>query len=233
MDKERYRKILPMLNKRPRVVLEHILEHGSVSTYELGQLGYDQPPRAAMDLKDAGIKCAVKYGKHPETGHRMAIYYLADDDSPLEVRGGRTAFPKQFRLDLFSAYGNRCNICNKVYSTSMLQCDHRTPFILDGEVERLEFDKFQPLCAPHQRAKSWECEHCPNRVTANERVCATCFWAIPDGYYTHVATRDERVADITFSGEDDRQLYDHYVELARRRNCSVEEIIKEELRRRT
>ncbi len=52
---QRYAELLARLGKRPKAVLERILKNGSVSTYELGQLGYDQPPRAAQDLKEAGV----------------------------------------------------------------------------------------------------------------------------------------------------------------------------------
>ena len=43
-------------NKRARIVIEHILQHGSISTEELKALyGYNHPPRAAKDVRDEGI----------------------------------------------------------------------------------------------------------------------------------------------------------------------------------
>ena len=231
MDIEKYRAMLPQLGKRPRVVLEHILNNGSVSTYELGQLGYDQPPRAAQDLKEAGVKLKVSFGKHPETGNRMAIYSLSDEEPQTGIKNGRTAFPKQFRESLFSRFGNRCNICNTVYPTSLLQCDHRVSFILSGEVDELELDKFQPLCAPHQRAKSWECEHCPNRETKDENICKTCFWAIPDGEYTHIATRLERKVTISFQNADELSLLQELISSAESKSICLEDEIKQRLKR--
>ena len=62
MDTKKYESLLPTLGKRPRVVLEHILKNGSVSTYELGQLGYDQPPRAA---KGSGCKTQCRFWETP------------------------------------------------------------------------------------------------------------------------------------------------------------------------
>lgn len=230
MEKTDYSEILSKLGKRPRTVLEHILDYGSVSTYELGQLGYDQPPRAVRDLRETGIKVSTKTGTHPITGHRMAIYYL-DDDQPLTVTTGRNAFPKPFIKKLFEAFNYRCNICNTIYNTRMLQCDHRIPFLIQGEVDNLELERFQPLCAPHQRAKSWECEHCPNRTTANQYICSSCFWAIPDGKYTHVATRKEKIVTISFSEDEDLQVYSHYDKIAKEQNCSIEKVIKDKLKK--
>jgi len=42
--------------KRPRTVIEHILEHGFITTEELKEkYGYNHPPRAARDVKESGI----------------------------------------------------------------------------------------------------------------------------------------------------------------------------------
>ena len=42
--------------RRPRVVIDHILEHGHVTTEELRELyGYEHPPRAARDVREQGI----------------------------------------------------------------------------------------------------------------------------------------------------------------------------------
>lgn len=43
-------------NKRARIVIEHILKHGLVTTEELEQqYGYKHPPRAARDVRESGI----------------------------------------------------------------------------------------------------------------------------------------------------------------------------------
>jgi len=42
--------------KRPRTVIDHILEHGHVTTEQLTSLyGYQHPPRAARDVRDHGV----------------------------------------------------------------------------------------------------------------------------------------------------------------------------------
>lgn len=149
-----YAALLENLGKRPRAVLEKILENGSVSTYELGQLGYDQPPRAAQDLKECGVKLKVAFGKHPKTGARMAIYSLADSaEAELQAAAGRRIFPSTFRADVLHAHGSRCNLCGTPYPPKSLSLDHRIPFIVGGESDDLRVRDFQPLCGSHQRKK--------------------------------------------------------------------------------
>ncbi len=42
--------------KRPKTVVDHILEHGSITTEELKEkYGYNHPPRAARDVREHGI----------------------------------------------------------------------------------------------------------------------------------------------------------------------------------
>lgn len=201
---EQYRKILNSLGKRPRTVLEKILENGSVSTYELGELGYDQPPRAAQDLKEAGVPLKTTFGKHPETGSRMGIYSI-DFDAEMNFGNGkgRRAFPKKFKQLLLKIYDKKCNVCNVQYPATALQIDHRVPYIVGGETDELDPGSFQLLCASHQRSKSWECEHCPNYKIKNLASCESCYWAYPDTDFAHVATIPEKRADIIWQGESE------------------------------
>lgn len=215
-----YRKLLTTLGKRPRTVLEHILKNGSVSTYELGQLGYDQPPRAAQDLKEAGVQLTTTFGKHPTTNARMAIYSLRGIDEASQG-SGRRAFPKAFRREVLDQFQNRCNICNVEYADTVLQLDHRIPYIVGGEPDTLRVEEFQPLCGSHQRLKSWACEHCENRHAKKLDVCRTCYWATPDGDYVHIANRHERRVDLTWAGDGEIRMYSQLVREAANRNVSL------------
>lgn len=222
-----YKELLESLGKRPRTVLELILREGSVSTYKLGQLGYDQPPRAAQDLKEAGVRLKVTYGKHPKTGSRMAIYSLADEnEDPRATARGRRAFPKALRKAVLDAFQNRCSVCSEEYDPTVLQLDHRIPYIVGGDPKEFHVKDFQPLCASHQRSKSWVCEHCPNREDKVTKVCMSCYWAIPDGDYTHIATVAERRVDVTWKGDQDRKTYRRLRSLAAKEGKSVPEVIK-------
>lgn len=42
--------------KRPKPVIDHILEHGQITTEELKDVyGYNHPPRAIRDVREQGI----------------------------------------------------------------------------------------------------------------------------------------------------------------------------------
>ncbi|WP_044290750.1 hypothetical protein [Rivularia sp. PCC 7116] len=42
--------------KRPKAVIEHILQHGYITTEDLKETyGYNHPPRAARDVRERGI----------------------------------------------------------------------------------------------------------------------------------------------------------------------------------
>jgi hypothetical protein len=224
-DKKWLESLLENLPKRPKTVLEMLLKKGEVSTYELGQLGYDQPPRAAQDLKEAGVKLVTKNGKHPVTGARMGIYTLADDQSNYVASGGRIAFPKAFRKELEERDKNRCVLCETEYSPRFLQIDHKIPFIVGGDDSQLNADEFQLLCGSHQRMKSWECEHCPNRVQKDEAICASCYWASPENY-THVATKHHKVVPLTLVLEEEIAVYNTIKGRAEEQGLSAGEYIK-------
>lgn len=221
IDQEKYEELLKKLGKRPATVLQKILENGSVSTYELGELGYDQPPRAAQDLKESGVVLKTSFGKHPITNSRMAIYSLGAE-KPLDKGSakGRNAIPKKFRQEILENFSNKCNICNAEFPPNLLQIDHRIPFIIAGEVTEFESDLFQPLCGSHQRLKSWSCEHCENREHLSIENCQSCYWAYPDIDYNHIAMVPEKRIDITWSGDEQIDLYNKFKKFADSKNMS-------------
>ncbi len=54
--KEIKRLLKQIANKRARIVIEHILSHGFITTEELEKTyGYNHPPRAARDVRESGI----------------------------------------------------------------------------------------------------------------------------------------------------------------------------------
>ena len=57
------------------------------------------------------------------------------------------------------------------------------------------------LSASANRAKSWTCEHCKNRVDKDVDVCSRCFWAFPEDY-DHVAGKEEKVIPVVFTGDE-------------------------------
>lgn len=226
INRDAYEALLPKLKSlRAQKVLRRILDNGSVSTYELRQLGYGHPPRAAQDLKEAGVALKTVYSAHPETGNRMGSYVL-DAEEPItsQTFSGRGALPKNLEAQLYEHYGVRCNMDSYDHGKRALQADHRIPYIVGGDPVGFNVSDWQILCGSHQRKKSYECEQCPNYVAKDTSVCRTCFWAYPENY-THVATRQARRTDLTWEQEQ-IGYYDKLREYAEIHGITMEEAAK-------
>ncbi len=191
--------------KRARIVVEHILKYGSITTDDLKEkYGYDHPPRAIKDVSDQGIPLVRAFVRKAD-GKRMAEYRFGDLDNITAGRvGGRANFPKAFKETLAETYGCRCALCNAPFEARYLQIDHRIPYLVAGEgiAATLDVKAYMLVCGSCNRAKSWSCEHCPNGLdTKNPKVCAACYWASPLKY-THVATQEMRRLDLTWTGSE-------------------------------
>lgn len=184
------------MSTRGRKALEFMLSHGSVTTGDLKAAGYDHPPRAVRDVKDAGLVVESKLEK--VDGVRMSRYTLIDSISEGFLQ--RRPISNTFRNDLFREHDYRCSVCGGTFITRMLQADHRVPFAIGGDPEP-ELRHYMPLCASDNRAKSMSCETCPNWTVRDVETCKTCYWHDPEDY-THVATEDERRLTITARGSD-------------------------------
>ncbi|MBX3082506.1 MAG: HNH endonuclease [Anaerolineae bacterium] len=227
--------IRQLTNKRPRIVAEHILKHGSVTTEELETLyGYKHAPRAARDLREVGIPLETIRVKNAD-GKTIAAYRFGDVSTIRADRlAGRRSFPKKFKVALINQQGSLCAICRSPYESRYLQIDHRVPYEVIGDpvtTERAIAD-YMLLCGACNRAKSWSCEHCPNWSEAkNPAICKTCYWATPETYL-HVALRNIRRIEMVWD-EDEIQLYTKLEEKARSRGealpAYVKRIIKQHL----
>ena len=192
--------------KRPRTVIDHIIEHGSVTTEELQTIyGYDHPPRAIRDVRECGIPLETFRVISEKTGRSIAAYRFDNPNKIMRGRiGGRRAFSKRFRDALLERYGARDAITGERCEARYLQIDHRVPYEVAGESSHHENrpEAYMLLDASSQRAKSWSCEQCPNwRETRDEAVCRSCFWAFPEGY-THIAGDQVRRVDIEWRGSE-------------------------------
>ena len=190
--------------KRPKTVIEHILEHGQITTEDLKEkYGYDHPPRAIRDVREQGIPLKM-FRVTSSEGKKIAAYKFGD---PSKVRAaqlsGRTVFSSKIKDALVEKHGAKCNIYLESFPIRELQIDHRIPFEIAGDNEVLseELDEYMLLCASANRAKSWSCENCPNWKAKEKTACQTCYWAYPESYQ-HIAMREIRRLDLVWSGEE-------------------------------
>jgi len=227
------RKLLKSItNKRARVVIDHILKHGQITTEDLEKhYGYNHPPRAARDVREAGIPLDSIRVKSSD-GRSIVAYKFGDFT---KIRGGRlsgrAALPKGLKTELYKAGDGRCYICSGRYEARYLQVDHRVPYEVAGETKRGREapGNFMLLCGSCNRAKSWSCEHCGNwRGEKKSVVCSRCYWANPLAH-VHVALKPVRRADIQWE-EGEVAEYDRLRTQSSAASVSIPEFIKRLLR---
>ena len=219
--------------KRPRTVVDHILEHGFITTEELEVLyGYNHPPRAARDVRENGIPLETFYVQNSK-GRRIAAYRFGDPERlEAEKLGGRRSFSKEFKDRLLEQTNNRCAICLEVYEPRYLQIDHRIPFEVagDSDVEQSQADAYMLVCGSCNRAKSWSCEHCKNwQAIKDTDNCASCYWASPESY-SHVALEAARRIDIAWKG-DEVDEFDRTSQIAEQEGVTTPEYVKRIIRK--
>jgi len=163
------RKFLALLNsvtaKRPKTVIQHILQHGFISSEDLKNVyGYDHPPRAVRDVREHGIPI-VTYRIIGSNGRNIAAYKFGSPDeasNTLSKTYGRTILAKALKQTLIEKYGAKCFVYLERMDDAVLQIDHRVPYEIDGEQDNQNVDAFMLLSPSANRAKSWTCEHCKN-----------------------------------------------------------------------
>lgn len=217
--------------RRPKTVIDHILEHGFITTEELSELyGYDHPPRAARDVRELGIPLET-FRVTGTNGRRIGAYRFGDLE---QVRGGRLSgrmvWPRDLKKTLVQLQNSRCGICLTEFEPRYLQIDHRVPFEISGDTSgQANPADFMLLCGSCNRAKSWSCEHCRNWTTDRlEEECRACYWASP-GNYAHVALQPMRRLDLAWTGSEIPE-HDLLVSLAERAQMELPDFVKDVLR---
>ncbi len=198
-------KLDAVTGKRSRIVVEHILEHGFITTDDLKTAyGYDHPPRAVRDVREQGIPIET-FSVDGEGGKRIAAYRFGD---PSDVRSdafhGRSVLPKALKEALIATFGARCAICLCELEERCLQTDHRVPYEVAGAQAEDAPDPadYMLVCGSCNRAKSWSCEHCANaQDERSAAVCRACYWAFPEEY-SHIALHQIRRLAITWTDDE-------------------------------
>lgn len=220
-------KLQSITGKRARIVIDHILEHGYITTEELEKTyGYSHPPRAARDVWEQGIPLETFRVKSSD-GRMIAAYRFGNLDDVRSGRlGGRKVFPKKVKDELFGESEGKCAVCAGKFEKRYLQVDHRVPYEIAGDIDRLErnLQDYMLLCAACNRAKSWSCEHCPNWETQSRKICSQCYWAFPKDY-THIALREVRRLDILWD-EDEIQIYNELTDAAQKADFAIPDYVK-------
>lgn len=219
--------------KRPRTVIDHILKHGHITTQDLeSKYGYNHPPRAARDVREAGIPLET-FKVTGRDGRKIAAYRFGDPSKIEQHKlAGRKVFSKELKDSLYRRARGRCEICQTPYEARYLQIDHRIPYEVAGEGDSSEESNgdFMLLCGSCQRSKSWTCEQCENwRTTKSHRECASCYWADVENH-RHIALDPIRRVDITWVGEE-TPVYDALRRQAHARSKTIADLIKEMLTR--
>ena len=213
-------------NKRAKVVIDHILESGFITTEDLEKkYGYNHPPRAARDVREAGIPLET-FKIKSENGKSIAAYKFGNIEE-LETKriSGRILFTKEFKRNLFKACNGRCQICNGSFEERYLQVDHRVPYQVGGDYNKRELKQFMLLCGSCNRAKSWSCEHCNNwKIEKKPPICMQCYWGHPEDY-NHIAMEQVRRLDLQWNGNE-IQYYDALKLIAIRNNIELPDFIK-------
>lgn len=219
--------------KRAKTVIDHIIKHGHITTEELLDLyDYSHAPRAARDVREEGIPLDT-FKVRDKNGKPIGAYKFGNpDEIEAHKLGGRKVFSKAFKQLLIEKYGSKCAISSEPYEERYLQIDHRLPYEVAGEAigDERQPELFMLLSGSAQRQKSWSCEHCENlRNTKDIKTCQSCYWSYPENY-THVAMKQERRVDITFSNNEVK-IYDSLKAQSEKQKTTLQSLIKEALKK--
>lgn len=214
--------------KRPKTVIQYILEHGFVTTEDLKKLGYEHAPRAARDVREQGIPLET-FRVKDSNGRSIAAYRFGNPSQTkdrVSKTAGRTVLSKTLKKALVEKYGSQCFIYLQPMEERLLQVDHQVPYEIGGEQNEKNIDFYMLLSPSANRAKSWTCGHCPNWEHKEVNFCVNCFWAHPEDY-SHIAGLEQRQIVITYTG-DEIEDYNKLIELVGkdRAEITIKELIK-------
>lgn len=224
-------------NKRARIVIDHIMEHGFITTEDLEKkYGYNHPPRAARDVREAGIPLETYRIKSNDGKRNIAAYRFGNFKTVRQDRiKGRINWPKNFKDELIGRYGAKCFISGAELNPRALQIDHRIPYQIAGDdasKKKRNVEDFMLLSSTSNSAKSWSCRHCKNWLQDHDiDICRSCYWAFPESY-THVAMKAIRRLDITWQTKEVKD-YDELKEQADKEGVKLPDYVKKLLKKRT
>ncbi|AUI68088.1 hypothetical protein [Beggiatoa leptomitoformis] len=110
-------------NKRAKIVINHIMKHGFITTEDLEiTYGYSHPPRAARDVREAGVPLET-FKVKSSSGKSIAAYKFGDITQYQANRvDGRKVFSKTFKQELYALTEGKCYICNGMFELMGEKC---------------------------------------------------------------------------------------------------------------
>jgi hypothetical protein len=215
--------------KRAKTVIDHILEHGFITTEELkDSYGYNHPPRAIGDVRDNGIPIE-RFRATGKDGRAIAAYRFGDPSTAkADNFQGRSTISKAFKEKLIAKDGSKCAITGQSLEHRYLQVDHRIPYRVSGESSESDrkLEDYMLLSGSANRAKSWSCEQCENFLQLlRPDICERCYWASPEAY-EHIAMQDIRRLDIVWSGAEVAD-YEKLKEESAQAEAELQEYVKD------
>lgn len=213
-------------------MIDHILKNGFITTADLEKkYGYNHPPRAARDVREAGIPLKT-FRVKDKTGRSIAAYKFGDINKVQKNKlSGRAVFSKDFKKALYESHQEKCHICSGSFESRYLQIDHRVPYEITGDeaANQKNVDDFMLLCGSCNRAKSWSCEHCANwQKEKDAEICKQCYWGSPESYL-HIALKQVRRLDIHWEGHGEIESYERIKALAKREKTHLPDFVKKVL----
>ncbi len=213
-------------NKRAKIVITRILEQGFITTEELEKkYGYNHPPRAARDVREAGIPLETFRVKSSD-GRSIAAYRFGDLTKVKNDRlEGRSIFSKESKKKLYTLSAGRCYICNNKFDERYLQIDHRVPYEVSGDNNTPDNSAYSLICGSCNRAKSWTCEHCDNWKTIKDpKRCLNCYWASPTNY-NHIALTPSRRIELVWNDKE-VSAFEFLEQEAAKQHIDIREYVK-------
>ena len=197
--------ISTITNKRAKIVIDHIMEHGFITTRDVEvKYGYSHPPRAARDVREAGIPLET-FNVKSEEGKSIAAYKFGDLTQIQHNKfRGRKLFSKEFKSQLYTLSGGKCAICSGLFEERYLQIDHRMPYEITSDSNNFQqnIEDYMLLCGSCNRSKSWSCERCDNWTGQKKiELCLKCYWGNPSNY-DHIALQEIRRLELVWQDNE-------------------------------
>jgi hypothetical protein len=218
-------------NKRARVVIDHILKKGFITTGELEEkYGYNHPPRAARDVREAGIPLET-FRVKDKNSKSIAAYKFGDLNKVQKNRlSGRTVLSKEFKKSLYQLHKGKCFICSGRFESRYLQTDHRIPYelqVMSHQSKRI----LMALCCFVARVIERNHGHANiGSIGKKKKIlpfAKNVIGGSPENYL-HIALRSIRRLDIHWE-EHEIKSYDRIKALADREKTSLPDFVKKVL----